>query len=94
MSCTSAVGQRCFLVEKASSTRYFKVSGHFLRKGAEGVSVSRLHSVLALMFLTLEPDVSGLPGTGKTATVHAVIRQLKRMAEENVSRDAISMSVC
>lgn len=27
--------------------------------------------------------VSGVPGTGKTATVHAVVRQLKRMAEKN-----------
>jgi origin recognition complex subunit 1 len=30
------------------------------------------------------PDISGVPGTGKTATVHAVVRELKRMAEENV----------
>ncbi|KAG5635717.1 hypothetical protein H0H81_010321 [Sphagnurus paluster] len=27
--------------------------------------------------------ISGVPGTGKTATVHAVVRQLKRMAETN-----------
>ncbi|KAF5376959.1 hypothetical protein D9615_007258 [Tricholomella constricta] len=27
--------------------------------------------------------ISGVPGTGKTATVHAVVRQLKRMAENN-----------
>lgn len=27
--------------------------------------------------------ISGVPGTGKTATVHAVVRQLKRMAEQN-----------
>lgn len=26
-------------------------------------------------------DISGVPGTGKTATVHAVVRELKRMAE-------------
>ena len=25
-----------------------------------------------------------MPGTGKTATVHAVVRELKRMAEQNV----------
>ena len=30
------------------------------------------------------PDISGVPGTGKTATVHAVVRELKRMAESNV----------
>lgn len=29
-------------------------------------------------------DISGVPGTGKTATVHTVIRELKRMAEESV----------
>jgi len=29
-------------------------------------------------------DISGVPGTGKTATVHAVVRELKRMAESNV----------
>ena len=28
-------------------------------------------------------DISGVPGTGKTATVHAVVRELKRMAESN-----------
>jgi origin recognition complex subunit 1 len=26
-----------------------------------------------------------VPGTGKTATVHAIVRELKRMAEESVS---------
>jgi origin recognition complex subunit 1 len=30
------------------------------------------------------PDISGVPGTGKTATVHAVVRELKRMAERGV----------
>ena len=29
-------------------------------------------------------DISGVPGTGKTATVHAVVRELKRMAEQSV----------
>ena len=29
-------------------------------------------------------DISGVPGAGKTATVHAVVRELKRMAEQNV----------
>lgn len=28
--------------------------------------------------------ISGVPGTGKTATVHAVVRELKRMAEQKV----------
>ena len=30
-------------------------------------------------------DIAGVPGTGKTATVHAVVRELKRMAEQSVS---------
>lgn len=34
--------------------------------------------------LNHHPDISGVPGTGKTATVHAVVRELKRMAESNV----------
>jgi Cdc6-like AAA superfamily ATPase len=29
-------------------------------------------------------DISGVPGTGKTATVHAVVRELRRMAENGV----------
>ena len=35
--------------------------------------------------------IGGVPGTGKTATVHAVIRELKRMAEQDVCiiRDSI-----
>jgi hypothetical protein len=30
-------------------------------------------------------DIAGVPGTGKTATVHAVIKQLRARAEEGVS---------
>lgn len=30
------------------------------------------------------PDISGVPGTGKTATVHTIIRELKTMATNNV----------
>lgn len=33
----------------------------------------------------LSADISGVPGTGKTATVHRIVRELKRMAERNVS---------
>jgi Cdc6-like AAA superfamily ATPase len=31
-----------------------------------------------------DADISGVPGAGKTATVHAVVRELKQMAEQNV----------
>lgn len=46
------------------------------------------------VFLTMSPylanfffqmvDISGVPGTGKTATVHAVVKELKRMAQNSV----------
>jgi Cdc6-like AAA superfamily ATPase len=36
------------------------------------------------LILIAGTDISGVPGTGKTATVHAVVRELKRMAEQNV----------
>ena len=36
------------------------------------------------LILIVGTDISGVPGTGKTATVHAVVRELKRMAEQNV----------
>jgi origin recognition complex subunit 1 len=32
-------------------------------------------------------DISGVPGTGKTATVHTIIRELKNMAENSVGHD-------
>ena len=37
-----------------------------------------------ILILIARSDISGVPGTGKTATVHAVVRELKRMAEQNV----------
>lgn len=30
-------------------------------------------------------DIAGVPGTGKTATVHAVVKELKRKAEDGAS---------
>lgn len=38
------------------------------------------------------PDISGVPGTGKTATVHTVIKEMKRLAEANV-RDTFDVSL-
>jgi origin recognition complex subunit 1 len=38
-------------------------------------------------------DISGVPGTGKTATVHAIVRELKRMAEESVCNSRPSLPV-
>ena len=35
----------------------------------------------------MSSDISGVPGTGKTATVHTVVKELKRMAENNVCFD-------
>lgn len=45
-----------------------------------------------LTCIVLCADISGVPGTGKTATVHAVVRELKRMAEHNVRPCPISYS--
>ena len=45
-----------------------------------GISVPVLGTSNCLLSL----DISGVPGTGKTATVHAVVRELKRMAENGV----------
>lgn len=39
-------------------------------------------------------DISGVPGTGKTATVHAVVRELKRMAANNVRPPRTRTSMC
>lgn len=33
---------------------------------------------------SINKDISGVPGTGKTATVHRIVRELKRMAERSV----------
>lgn len=38
------------------------------------------HGGIALMMA----DIAGVPGTGKTATVHAVVKELKRKAEDGV----------
>jgi len=35
-------------------------------------------------------DISGVPGTGKTATVHTIIRELKSMAENSVRKVILS----
>lgn len=39
-------------------------------------------------------DISGVPGTGKTATVHAVVRELKRMAENGVRLASLICGRC
>ena len=36
-------------------------------------------------------DIAGVPGTGKTATVHAVVKELRRKAEDGVS---VQHTVC
>lgn len=51
----------------------------------EVASVSLLSCVLQRDQLDHKfSDISGVPGTGKTATVHTVVKELKRMAENNV----------
>ena len=38
-------------------------------------------------------DISGVPGTGKTATVHTIIRELKSMAENSVGQGNMVISL-
>jgi len=38
-------------------------------------------------------DISGVPGTGKTATVHTIIRELKTMAENSVGQGNLVNSI-
>lgn len=55
-----------------------------LEEGSGGC-VCRLDSVSAKKHdLNQTIDISGVPGTGKTATVHTVVNELKRRAEANV----------
>jgi Cdc6-like AAA superfamily ATPase len=57
-----------------------------LRVGVGVVSVSfRCLESDVLNTLGLMGDIAGVPGTGKTATVHAVVKELKRKAEDGVS---------
>lgn len=51
-----------------------------------GVSVRWLSRACCSGFVVLTcVDIAGVPGTGKTATVHAVVKELKRKAEDGVS---------
>jgi origin recognition complex subunit 1 len=65
--------------------RVLRCVGELLEEGSGGC-VCMFPSALfvkSISFLIV-PDISGVPGTGKTATVHAIVRELKRMAEDNV----------
>jgi Cdc6-like AAA superfamily ATPase len=53
-------------------------------EGVVSVSFRCLESDV-LNTLGLMEDIAGVPGTGKTATVHAVVKELKRKAEDGVS---------
>lgn len=46
-----------------------------------GLRPMGLHTMLNVITFT---DISGVPGTGKTATVHAVVKELKAMTNRNV----------
>lgn len=55
-----------------------------LEEGSGGCICEHSRAIFEDIRLTSGADISGVPGTGKTATVHAVVRELKRMAEQNV----------
>lgn len=50
--------------------------------GLSALSISVCRSFAADLAII---DIAGVPGTGKTATVHAVVKELKRKAEDGVS---------
>jgi origin recognition complex subunit 1 len=66
--------------------RVLRCVGELLEEGSGGCVCVFPSTVLVpktVSFLIV-PDISGVPGTGKTATVHSIVRELKRMAEDNV----------
>jgi Cdc6-like AAA superfamily ATPase len=86
MYCMLQQDQMNYHVEMRSILESSEVCVNSLKKAAEDVFVSAngerlLHSLTK----PINVDISGVPGTGKTATVHAVVRELKRMAENDVS---------
>jgi origin recognition complex subunit 1 len=64
--------------------RVMRAVEELLEEGSGGCICSSDHSCSTSHLFTYKPDISGVPGTGKTATVHAVVRELKRMAMNNV----------
>ena len=55
-----------------------------LLQETSGGCICKFSSVAPGHPLTRRPDISGVPGTGKTATIHTIIRELKTMATNNV----------
>jgi len=55
-----------------------------LEEGSGGCICKHRSSLGSHEDLTFSLDISGVPGTGKTATVHAVVRELQKMAINNV----------
>ena len=83
MFSTSGVVQTRYHVEMQSTNTFYEALEIYWKREAVDVFVSR--SALTFMAsLICFVDISGVPGTGKTATVHAVIRELMKMAENNV----------
>lgn len=53
-------------------------------EGGGGGCLCECLSALTILVHKLKADIAGVPGTGKTATVHAVVKELKRKAEDGV----------
>jgi origin recognition complex subunit 1 len=76
----------------AEYNRVFACVGELLEEGSGGC-VCKLHSFqIECQTQKIVADISGVPGTGKTATVHTVIGELKRMAQENVGSTLLMMN--
>ena len=66
--------------------RILRSIGDLLEEGSGGCICQFLFICSGYQALMFFLDISGVPGTGKTATVHAVVRQLRQMAEDSVWR--------
>ncbi len=64
--------------------RVLKCVGELLEEGSGGC-ICKFVCFVSCHELCIYDQISP-PGTGKTATVHTVIRELKRMAQNNVCR--------
>ena len=67
-------------------TRILRSVEDLLDEGSGGCVCMFYCTVFLRCTLLLQPptDISGVPGTGKTATVHRIVRELKHMAERSV----------
>lgn len=72
---------------EAEYTKVLQCVGELLEEGSGGCIcklICLLYKNTFSLTQTFCSDISGVPGTGKTATVHSVVKELKRMAQSSV----------